>query len=231
MYKVITHTIKEEHFTHPRTVEHALWMKDGNVSPMTNAIQSEPDYGTPKAILFRGNVRTLLEKYLYTLRSAVVSILGSSEDLDVVTGEIKKAIADIEFGLKPYYDSTAIALFGQRLTEYTNDLLEIAKLQKDGKSSTDVETRLAQRISDISDFLPSINPKWTKGDVFNYFTWFSSAIKGQITARKAKNWAEDQVQVDNAYQAFITGVPDVAIPFAQYLARGIIAQYPGQFRY
>jgi hypothetical protein len=250
MYKVITHTIKEEHFTHPRTVEYALLMKGGNVRPMTSAINDGPVIIEPgndvlivppnsgaaigaasqMAVMFRGVTRTLLEKYVYALRNAIVSIFGTSEDLIVLEEEIKKSIANIESAIKPYYDSSSISLFAQKLTEYTTDLLDFAKAQKEGKSFTDIETRLAQRILDISDLLPTFNPAWNKGDVSNYFTWFGDAVKRQIAARKAKNWAEDQIQFEKAYQIFVSGLPDWAIPFAQYLARGIITQYPGQFR-
>ena len=230
MYKVITHTIKEEHFTHPRTAEHALRMKSGNVHPMTTAINGEPDYGTPSAVMFRGAAKTLLEKYVYALRNAIISIFSAGEDLMVIEDEIKKSLANIEITLKSYYDNSAVSIVAQKLNEYTNDLLEIAKAHKNGKPITDIETRLSQRILDISEFLPTINPAWNKGDVFNYFTWGSDAFKRQIAARKAKNWAEDQIQFEKAYQVFVSGMPDVAIPFSQYLARGIIAQHPGRFR-
>jgi hypothetical protein len=201
MYKVITHTIKEEHFTHPVTVEHALLMKGGNVRPMSSAISNAT---LSMKDTHRSNIKSLFEKYVYAVRSAVVSIFNSGEDLPVLEEEIKKSINNINDGIKVVFnqntDSTMISTFIKHLTDFSMDLLDFAKAQKLGKSALDIESRMAQRIEDLSIFMALANPQsWTKNAVYNYFSQFGEAFKKQAMARKNKDWAMDQEQFKNAY--------------------------------
>ena len=72
-----------------------------------------------------------------------------------------------------------------------------------------------------------LNPDaWAKGSTLIYFTQFADAIKNQIIARKTKNWIEDQLQFKNAYQIFVTGIPNTIISFAHFLANGVMPRWP-----
>lgn len=228
MYKVITHTIKEEHFTHPVTVEHALSMKVGNVKSKSSAISNAPLTLKDE---YRSNVRSLIEKYVYAIRSAVVSIFNSGEDLPVLEEEIKTSINNIKDGIKVVAgqntDNTVVLTFIKYLTDYSADLIDFAKAQKLGKSALDIESRMAQRIDDLSTFMSSANTKyWTKSAVYNYFSQFGEAFKNQAMARKSKDWVNDQAQFKNAYNIFVEGIPGTLQSFSQYLADGIIMDFP-----
>ena len=137
MYKVITHTIKEEHFTHPRTVEHALSMQGGNVHLNKNNISITNEQRKQTADdQFSESVKALVEKYVYAVRNAIVSILHGSEDLLVLEEEIKKCINDINNSISTVFiqsiQSSAYSVvptFLQQLTKFTTALLDIAKAQ------------------------------------------------------------------------------------------------------
>ena len=228
MYKVITHTIKEEHFTHPVTVEHALLMKGGNVRPMSSANSNVPN---PLKDVYRSNVRSLIEKYVYAVRSAIVSIFNASEDLPVLEEEIKKSINNIKDGIKVVFgqntDNTDILTFAKYLTDYSTDLLDFAKAQKLGKSALDIESRMAQRIEDLCTFMTAGNSTyWTKSAIYNYFYQFGEAFKNQAMARKNKDWVKDQEYFKNAYNLFVEGIPATLVSFSQYLADGIMMDFP-----
>ena len=228
MYKVITHTIKEEHFTHPRTVEHALQMKGGNVWPMSSAISNVT---LSLKDTHRSNFKSFFEKYVYAVRNAVVSIFNSGEDLDVLTGEIKKSIDNINNGIKAVIgqnaDSIMVSTFIKHLTDYSMDLLDFAKAQKLGKSALDIESRMAQRIEDLSIFMSMANSKsWTKNAVYNYFSQLGEAFKKQAMARKNKDWVMDQEHFKNAYDIFVEGIPNTLVSFSHFLIDGIMSNLP-----
>lgn len=230
MYKVITHTIKEEHYTHPFTAEYALSTTSGNVCPIGMTVKPTVSAMTAKD-MFRLNVRTLMERYVNTLRGAIVSIFNSGEDLPVLEEEIKKTIEDLKASIKILYSTSEeipqLASLGEYLIKYTTNLLDIAKAQKNNKPTVDLDTQLEQTINDFSTFLSMSNmPGWEKRAVYSYLIQFSDATKGQILARKSKNWVEDQQQFKNAFNIFVSGIPNMLVSFSQYLADGIIMQFP-----
>ena len=246
MYKVVTHTIKEEHFTHPVTVEHALLTKNtghgnvypimsstcGNVYPITSNISN---LRTPALMsirdTFRANIKDLINNYVTALRSIIVSIFNGGEDLAILDEELKKTISALTDAIKVVYgqttNSATVALFEQHMLDFTNNLIDIAKAHKSNASTVDLEAKLSQKIESFSNFLFEFNMReWSKSALYNYLLQFSDAFKNQIVARKAKNWAEDQLQLKNAYNIFVNGSAGNLIPFAYYFADGIIMQFP-----
>lgn len=229
MYKVITHTIREEHFTHPATADYALSGGHmGNVKAYGTAITG--DFSSGPAIVYRGWLRTAMETYVSDLRSELVSIYGTGEETPLLEQRIVSAIEEWVGMMRPYYNTNVTTTLKQALTDYTMDLIDHAKAHKEGRSVTDIETRLNQHIKSIADFMAVTNPHWSKTDAQNYFTWFAEAFKNQCMARKDKKWAEDQDAYNYARQVFLTGLPDVAGSLCQFIAKGVIAQFPGRFR-
>ena len=239
MYKVVTHTIKEEHFTHPVTVEYVLSMKDSNIrvkSPSTITANDNSITTHEPTILsikdnFRLTVRNSMEKYVYALRNVIVSIFNSGEDLPVLTEELQKSIDDFINGLNTIYgqviDSASISLFKQHLTKYTNTIVDLARAHKNNKSTADLDQLLTQQTDDLINLLFNFNTRdWTKSALYNYFNKFSESFKDQIVARKNKEWEKDQEYFKNAYGIFIEGIPDTLSSFAIYLADGFINQFP-----
>jgi hypothetical protein len=243
MYKVITHTIKEEHFTHPATAEYALTGGHmgnahvysghmgghmGNVMARTSAIVGE--FNTPMALLYRAHIKDCMESYIGNLRGELVSIHGTGEEVALLEQRIVKSIEDLVSKLTPYYNANVTAVVKQALVEYSMELMNLVRAHKDGRSTSDAEAKIAQKMTAIADFLPSINPHWVKEDLVMYFNCLTDAFKNQSIARKAKNWAEDQKELDNARECATTGVPGQGPSLSQYVARGVISQFPMKFR-
>ena len=100
MYKVITHTIKEEHFDHPLAIEAVNGVKNGNglSNGNSNGVVSSTSsmlvpgtvsvFNTESAVKFRMDNRTIWARYLWRLRSYIVSALDGAEDLAVVEDQL-----------------------------------------------------------------------------------------------------------------------------------------------
>lgn len=243
MYKVITHTIREEHFTHPATAEYALTgghmgnahvygghmgSHMGNVMARTSGIRGE--FSSPAAVLYRGWIRNTMETYVNNLRGALVSIHSTGEEVPLLEQRIASSIDDIVAMLRPYYSTGVTNVLKQGLSDYTTDLLDFFKAHKDGKPTSDIENRIAQHATAIADAMAMANPHWRRDESLSYYTWFADAFKNQSAARKAKNWGEDQAAFDSARETFLTGMPDQATSLSQYIAKGVISQYPQKFR-
>jgi hypothetical protein len=241
MYKVITHTIKEEHFTHPITAEYALTGKPGhmgnihaygghmgNIRSQGSAIVGE--FNSPLALLYRAQIKDCVESYIGNLRGELVSIYGTGEEVALLEQRIVKSIEDLVTKLAPYYDPNVVSTIRQALVDYSMELMNLVKAQKDGRSTSDVEAKITQKMTAIADFLPSINPHWIKEDLIMYFNCLTDAFKNQSIARKNKNWNEDQKELDNARECAVTSVPSQGPALSQYIARGVISQFPRRFR-
>jgi len=229
MYKVITHTITEEHFNHPSIVEHALTR--GNIHPkMSTSIVSNAiiNYDTLAASNYRNLVRSLLETYVADVRSAVVSIMGSGEDTGIVENKLHQTITEIaDRVLKPYYSSDVVSKIEQHLKGYTVSLLDIAKSEKSGRNVTEFENTLKQHTEELAMMLNTVNQLWSREEMLNYYTWYSQAVKDQIRNRKSKNWASDQEAYDYGRNVMLSG----KFPgYSQVLAKGVIAQHADRFR-
>ena len=239
MYKVITHTIKEEHFTHPITAEYALTGGHmgnahvygghmGNIKAMGGSLTR--DFSSPSAVLYRGWLRNTMETYVNNLRSALVSIHSTGEEVPLLEERIATSIDDIVAMLRPYYNTSITTALKQKLSDYTTDLTDFFKAHKDGKPTSEIENRIVQHATAIADAMSGANSHWNRDEVLSYFTWFADAFKNQSAARKAKNWGEDQSAFDSARETFLTGMPDQAPALSQYIAKGVISQYPMKFR-
>lgn len=240
MYKVITHTIREEHFTHPATAEYALTSGGhmgnvhvygghmGNIKPMGSALVGE--FNSPTALLYRAQVRDCIESYISNLRGELVSIHGTGEEVALLEQRIVKSIDDLVAKLTPYYNTNITSTIKQALVDYSMELMNLVKAHKDGRSTSDIEAKITQKMNAIADFLPSVNPHWVKEDLVFFFNCLTDSFRNQSIARKAKNWDEDQKELDKAKECTITAPIGQGPSLSQYITRGVISQFPRRFR-
>lgn len=231
MYKVITHTIVEEHFTHPSTAGHALM---SNIKPkMSSTVSTEAviSYDTPAASTFKNLVRSLLETYVADVRSGIVSIMGTGEDTGVIENKVVQTIGEIGTKIfKPYYNADVSDRIEQHLKAYTIALMDYAKAEKGGRSTGEAENSLTQHIGDIATVLNTVNMMWTREKMNEYYTWFAQDAKDQVKSRKTKNWTADQAAYDHARGVFLSGIVNEMQGYAHVLAKGVIAQHADRFR-
>ena len=235
MYKVITHNIKEEHFGHPITAEAGM-MIHGNVKPhighmTTTSVYPIPDITlSPTAVEFRMTSRNLLDKYLWRIRSYIVSAIESSEDMSLIESEVFKTISSIANVVENYYGPTAAREFKKLLDGFSIKIIEEARAIRSGRDTTNFEKNLLAEINLLAEFLSKANPNnWPKDVVKQIFTDLSKSFINQALARKSKNWMDDIAALDKAQKIILVG--DETTPaFSEIFAKGIINAFPQNFR-
>jgi hypothetical protein len=234
MYKVITHTIKEEHFGHPATAEVGM-MVHSNTSPKIgqmsmNGLYSKTDpTNSPKAVEFRMVARNLLDKYLWRLRLYIVSALEGSEDAALLESEVFKAISQISYAINEYYGNPAAMELKKLLDSFTIPIMEEARAIKAGRSVDNFEKKIETSIDLLSDFLSKANPtNWPKSAVRSIFTNLAKSFNDQTKSRKNKNWLDDIIALNQAQKIILVGDEQMP-PFAEIFAKGIISAFPQKF--
>jgi hypothetical protein len=234
MYKVITHTIKEEHFEHPMTAEAGMLIH-GNASPkighasMNSVYLRSDPANSSKAVEFRMAARDLLDKYLWRLRAYIVSAIEDSDDMALIESEVFKVISSISSVVEMYYGKDAAMEFKRLLDAFSIPIIEEARSIRAGRNIDSFENRIQNSIDSLADFLSTANPaNWPKAAVKTIFTKLAKSFTDQAKARKAKNWMEDIVALDQAQKIILVG-DETMPPFAEIFAKGIISVFPEKF--
>lgn len=228
MYKIITHTIKEEHFDHPMTAEYALSNR-GDLHKGPQARLGDELFTTVTSMRLRQTTRTLFETYLLELRSELVGLLNGSEDISVVAEKLFSTILEIGNVVRPYYGSIPADQLSSNLKALTVAIIDYATATKAGTSTADSEARAAIQITNLSNLLSGANPWWPAAAVTDYFTKFTKAETDQIVARKAKNWSADLTALDAARTILLSGLDNNTLSLAGLISIGIISQFPNKF--
>lgn len=234
MYKIITHTIREEHYDHPATAEYALTGQGtnmGNAMPKISQVTRSDAFNSPASIAFTQAVRTVFEQYVGTLRNYIVSASGTGEEMPILEEKLYTVSKGLENVVKEYYGDAAGVAFAEKFRAYTVGLLELIKAEKSGsaKAVTDAEANLKNKIGEIAAFLNMANAAWPQATVIEYLDKFHVAEHEQTKARKDKRWADDQTAADTAHNLFVSGAKTMPA-FADVVAKGVIMQYPARFR-
>jgi len=234
MYKVITHSIKEEHFGHPMTAEAGMIIH-GNAKPHTGHMSTMAMYpvsniaNSSKSIDFRMAARNLLDRYLWRLRAYIVSAIEGSEDMAVIEAEVFKAISSISKVVEQFYGTAAAQEFKKLLDSFSIPIIEEARAIRSGRSIDNFERKIESAIESVADFLSNVNPEsWPKSAVKGIFTALSKSFIDQAKARKNKNWMDDIIALDQAQKIILVGDEKMP-PFAEIFAKGIISTFPQKF--
>lgn len=221
MYKVINHTITEEHYGHP-----TMAPMPGVISPLP------PSVMTDETMTFRMDSRTLWTRYALGMINFSVSDFGNLASTDNVKNSLARNAAAIGQFFVPYYGFTT----GDKITNLLNALIKngekIVGIIKSGK--TDVAAYVdiwAQQSMALADYLHEINPSnYPKDLLTDMFTTLTKFWLDDFMARYTNDFAADAVALDNILKMGVTGVPDHAkagySSIADVLSRGIIAQFP-----
>ena len=228
MYKKITHTILEEHFEHPAAAQIKSQM---GYYPITTPAPKPASIMSEHAQQFKTAARKLLGNYARYISSSINGIFDSSPDLAAIGEQISKDIDAIGGVMRAYYSQTVNDQTVMHLKKIANDVAEIARLVKSGKSIDQTKTNLLQEVDSFATLLESVNPEhWPAAAVRDYFGRAGDAWIGQIQARDRKQWAESIAFADRVLDIFIGGGTGMdGEDFAKIFAEGIIRQFPNQF--
>jgi hypothetical protein len=235
MYKIVTHSIREEHFGHPMTAEVGMITHANTAPHIEPMVSSSLNAGNlimlrPSSVEFRMNIRSLFSRFFWRVRDYLISLLDSRESSDV-EAELYKNIEAIGSFIEPYYGLTTVDNFNNTMKDVVKNLIFIVRDIKSDKDITDSKNKLSESIRALSMFLSSINPsQWPYSAVYSIFSELSNNWISQISARKYKDWIEDMQLVDKNEDIMLSGNASTGVsPFSDIFAKGIISQFQERF--
>lgn len=167
--------------------------------------------------------RLWIDHVLWT-RSFIVSDLAQLEDKADVLQRLLRNQDDIGNSIKPFYGEEA----GNQLAKLLREHIELAGQVIAAAVGGNVDdfnkyNELWYKNADqIAAFLSKANPNYSEKVLKDMLYKHLQFVTDQVTARMNKEWKKD-------IEAFDLG-EDHMIMFAQYLADGIIKQFPDQFK-
>jgi hypothetical protein len=249
MYKVISHEIKEEHFSHPALIPQQLSSSNegnglnysgGPVRPtLTNGSFGIDDplpwqVFNERTMLFRMDARIAWSKWAYSMLNYSISLNGNLEGTEQVKGRVhKNAIALGDF-LVPYYGLTAGNLFATSLIAINDIGMHLVTALKGQQPTAEIILQWIPPVNAIAKLMNELNPNnWPELLIRDQFTNLVRAWQDQLTARAGKNITADEIAIEAINKIAVTGIPDHQrngySSIADTYSRGIIAQFPGDF--
>lgn len=167
----------------------------------------------------------LWEDHVTWTRMYIISFTSGLPDANAAAQRLLQNQVDIGNAIKPFYGSAA----GDQLTALLRshiliavDLLADAKSGNTAKFHADDKSWFANA-DQIAAFLNSANPQnWPLSDMQSMMKMHLDLTLAEATARLNSNWSGDVIAYDKVHNE-ILGMSGM-------LARGIIAQFPSQFK-
>lgn len=244
MYKIITHTVREEHFDHPMAIETVNGIKNGNsyTNGNSNSVVSTTSemlipgtvsaFNTDPAVIWRMEARTIFDRFLWRMRSYIVGALDSGEDTAVVENQLFQNVNEIGDSVKPYYGLVASKQLAQLLRSFVLANIEFVQTLKKGEQDKlpALLVKINASIDEFADFLSTANSQfWPRDVVVSVIKELVTAWQNQARARLAKNWPVDIESTDTAHRIVSAGQDDGTPAFSEIFAKGIIMQFPDRF--
>ena len=187
-------------------------------------------FNTEPSVKFRMDNRTIWARYLWRLRSYIVSALDGAEDLAVVEEQLFQNIDEIGDSIRPYYGLVASKQLSQLMRAMVLTELDIVQTLKKGQATDALQKKFTEQVVEFGKFLESVNPdNWPAAAVEKVFGRAVENWIEQARARISKNWPADIEAVDTAHRIILAGQDDGTPAFSDIFATGIITQFPDRF--
>lgn len=249
MYKVISHEIKEEHFSHPELIARNMSRSNEgngltyNAGPASSAFANgsiginDPlpwQVYNERTMLFRMDARTAWSKWAYSMLNYSISLNGNLEGTDQVKGRVHKNAIVLGDFLVPYYGLTAGNLFATALIAINDIGMHYVNALKEKKPTEEIVLQWVPHVAGIAKLMNELNPSnWPETLIRDQFANLVQAWQNQLTARANRDIIADEIAIDYINKIAVTGIPDHQrsgySSIADTYSRGIIAQFPGDF--
>jgi hypothetical protein len=236
MYKVIEHTIKEEHFAHPATLpasmldkSTAVHMSQDMLSPLPPVVINE------RTLVFRMDSRTLWTRYSLGMINFSVSSFGNMPSTPAVERNLSRNAAAVGDFFIPYYGITAGTKIGTLLSVLLINGTRVVEAVKNKQTDLAVYKEIWNRqIDDLAGFLNELNPNhYPKVLLVEMFTNLADFWTEDFVARFNNDFASDAIALDNILKVSVSGLPNHSTKgyssLADILSRGLISQFPLAF--
>jgi hypothetical protein len=176
-------------------------------------------------LTLRRDLRSLWEDHIVWTRLAIISLTTGTPDTEATVARLLRNQTDIGNAVKPFYGKTA----GNELTaELRRHILIAADLIAAAKAGD--QARLAEHSArwqrnadDIAAVLHSVNPRHFKLAVLKAeMRTHLKLTTEEVVARLGGNWAADVAAYDRIHRHILH--------MSDYLAAGLVAQFPRRFR-
>jgi hypothetical protein len=229
MYKIIKHSIEEQHYDHPELALAAMQANGcytGTMMTKSMAMYSEGQ----SAVKLRMEARSYFSQFLWRMRSYIISEIDSASDLAVTTANLTKNIDDIGELIKPYYGEDAGNLLNKMIRDIVITATDVVKTAKVSGDLGPLTAKVVDQIKMLAKFLNGANPMyWPEQAIIDIFTKTALAWASEAVARQKKDHITEQAADDTAYKLLLGDGTDAANGFANIMASGIIYQYPNKF--
>jgi hypothetical protein len=180
---------------------------------------------TQKQLAFRNDMRMLWEDHIVWTRLAIISLTTGSPDTEATVARLLHNQTDIGNAVKPYYGKAA----GKKLTaELRRHILIAADLiaaamAGDQAKVTELQASWERNADDIARVLHSVNPRHFKLAVLKAeMRMHLRLTTEEVVARLQADWDTDVAAYDRIHRHILH--------MSDYLAEGIIKQFPKRFR-
>lgn len=168
----------------------------------------------------RNTMRLLWEQHVYWTKSAIISLINNSPDLDAVLKRLLRNAPEMGNELKPYYGEQFGDQYGALIKDHLVIAADLVKAAKAGdtQSFESVEKKWFANSDDIAVFLSSINPYISQED-----------MRGMMYKHLDLFKSETVFLLQQDYQAAVNTFDQVemqALHMADYISAAIIKQFP-----
>lgn len=163
--------------------------------------------------------RLWMEHVMWT-RSFIISTAANLGDLKPVTDRLLRNPVDFANALQQFYGTEKAKRFSDLLTEHLTIAAQLVNAAKAGNTEAANEARKKwyANADKISEFLAEINPFWSESQWKAMLYEHLKLTEEEAALRLAGQYSEDVALFDK--------IEDQALRMADYMAGGIIKQFP-----
>ncbi len=196
---------------------------------LINAISIKAQTVTPiveldSKIVFKAEMVRLWIDNVYWTRQSILCLTDRLPGAEETIYRLMKNQEDMGSMFTKYYGKKRGDEFCELISSNTSNVVNIIRSTSRGSTlETEKEKkRMLNNINAITNYLSHINPYWKNEDLHKLFFLQVELLNNQIEYRLAENYPADIQNVDRSLSEAFT--------LANFLADGIILQFPERFR-
>jgi hypothetical protein len=167
--------------------------------------------------------RMLWEQHGAWTRMTIMSLVFDLPDVDVVTDRLLQNPIDFGNALMPFYGENIASKFSDLLKSHLVIAAQLVKAAKagDNKSAATIEQKWYANADEIAALLASINPYWPEEEWKRMLHEHLGLVKAEAVSMLTKSY-ENGIEVYDELE-------NQALEMADFMAEGIIKQFPDRF--
>jgi hypothetical protein len=189
---------------------------------LTGTARADPKPSTPGEL--RMEMRRVWDDQAVYTRNFIVSTLAMREDQGPVTQYLIDHQDVLAAAIQPFYGKEASKRLGVLLREHVILTADLVRTISEGDVERVPRLRAYwfDNVQQIAAYLATLNPRWNKRQLEDSLEMYLDLTMAEIEGRSIRNWDWDVA----AYER----VGNHTVHLADFLANGIVKQFPERFR-